>query len=150
MNSHKFMNSISHPGDCAIMSCRRPEPDPIHQVNAEKNSPGRGQGSARIAHPAFTPGPWVFNQSCGFIFANGIIVAQTWGKQEEDFENAAANGEFIARACNSHEAMKTQLQNIRAWLHVRNLDGTEFTAWPERVAAIDAALLLALEPDTKQ
>lgn len=46
---------------------------------------------------------------------------------------------LIVTAVNAHEAMRDELFSIRKWLH----DSQGRTAWPERVASIDAALALA-------
>lgn len=55
-----------------------------------------------------------------------------------------ANANFIAVACNSFDALVAVARETRAWLMVPDRDGkpTEYTAWPERVAMIDAALSL--------
>lgn len=44
--------------------------------------------------------------------ATGEIVCQFWSKREEDYENAEANAAFVARACNSHEALLNALIDL--------------------------------------
>ena len=56
------------------------------------------QREAEAREKAATQGPWRYTcKGDGFIIGGEEHLLQTWSKMEEDFPNAEANGEFIAR-----------------------------------------------------
>lgn len=60
-----------------------------------------------------SPMPWKYLEKTGFVVdANGAHIAQTWNRKDEDFANAKANGNAIARLTAENARLREQLNEL--------------------------------------
>lgn len=94
-----------------------------------------------------SPMPWKYLEQTGFVVdANGVYIAQTWNKNEENFPNAVANGNAITQLTAENAKLRAELAEAVAALRTLNAEmsavaysGFDPERWGERIGALDAA-----------